>query len=117
MSARYVLCLLVCLLQIPLASWAQTRLDIIPLQHRTHDQILPALRPLVGDDAALSGMNNRIFIRADAATRTAVKQAIEAMDTPLRSLMIRKRLTPSVILSAWLSWVSRSGVPWNWIRW
>ena len=91
MSARYVLCLLVCLLHVPLASWAQSRLDIIPLQHRTHDQILPALRPLVGDDAALSGMNNRIFIRADAATRTAVKQAIEAMDTPLRSLMISVR--------------------------
>lgn len=91
MSARSLLCLLVCLLHIPIASWAQTRLDIIPLQHRTHDQILPALRPLVGDDAALSGMNNRIFIRADAATRTAVKQAIEAMDTPLRSLMISVR--------------------------
>lgn len=91
MSARYLLLLFVCLLHIPLVSWAQTRLDIIPLQHRTHDQILPALRPLVGDDAALSGMNNRIFIRADAATRTAVKQAIEAMDTPLRSLMISVR--------------------------
>ena len=79
------------LLLLPLTSWAQTKLDIIPLQHRTPEQILPALKPLVGGDAALSGANNRIFIRADAATRAAVKQAIEAMDTPLRSLMISVR--------------------------
>ncbi|HEY9194407.1 MAG TPA: secretin N-terminal domain-containing protein [Methyloversatilis sp.] len=79
------------LLLLPFASWAQTKLDIIPLQHRTPEQILPALKPLVGGDAALSGANNRIFIRADAATRAAVKQAIEAMDTPLRSLMISVR--------------------------
>ena len=82
--------LMLCLL-CPLVAVAQVKLDIIPLKHRTPDQVLPALRPLVGDDAALSGANNRIFIRADAATRAAVKQAIDALDTPLRSLMISVR--------------------------
>lgn len=87
-----VIHLLLCLaLWAPLVSWAQVKLDIIPLKHRTTDQVLPALQPLVGEDAALSGANNRIFIRADAATRLAVKQAIEAIDTPLRSLMISVR--------------------------
>jgi hypothetical protein len=83
-----LLCLALCA---PLLSWAQVKLDIIPLKHRTTDQVLPALQPLVGEDAALSGANNRIFIRADAATRLAVRQAIEAIDTPLRSLMISVR--------------------------
>ncbi|MCQ9376424.1 hypothetical protein NMQ14_19450 [Methyloversatilis sp. XJ19-13] len=83
-----LLCLALCA---PLVSWAQVKLDIIPLKHRTTDQVLPALQPLVGEDAALSGANNRIFIRADAATRLAVRQAIEAIDTPLRSLMISVR--------------------------
>nr|WP_306441351.1 hypothetical protein [Methyloversatilis sp. XJ19-13] len=83
-----MLCLALCA---PLVSWAQVKLDIIPLKHRTTDQVLPALQPLVGEDAALSGANNRIFIRADAATRLAVRQAIEAIDTPLRSLMISVR--------------------------
>ena len=82
--------LLLCLLW-PLTAAAQVKLDIIPLKHRTPDQVMPALRPLVGDEAALSGANNRIFIRADAATRAAVKQAIDALDTPLRSLMISVR--------------------------
>ncbi|MDP2867236.1 hypothetical protein [Methyloversatilis sp.] len=85
---HFFLCLALCA---PLVSWAQVKLDIIPLKHRTTDQVLPALQPLVGEDAALSGANNRIFIRADAATRLAVKQAIEAIDTPLRSLMISVR--------------------------
>ncbi|AOF80857.1 bacterial type II and III secretion system family protein [Methyloversatilis sp. RAC08] len=83
-----LLCLALCA---PVLSWAQVKLDIIPLKHRTTDQVLPALQPLVGEDAALSGANNRIFIRADAATRLAVRQAIEAIDTPLRSLMISVR--------------------------
>lgn len=87
-----VIHILLCLaLAAPVAVWAQVKLDIIPLQHRTTDQVLPVLQPLVGEDAALSGANNRIFIRADAATRLAVKQAIEAIDTPLRSLMISVR--------------------------
>ncbi|WP_374337897.1 hypothetical protein [Methyloversatilis sp.] len=82
--------LLFCLL-CPLVAHAQVKLDIVPLKHRTPEQVLPVLRGLAGDDAALSGANNRIFIRADAATREAVKQAIEALDTPLRSLMISVR--------------------------
>lgn len=82
--------LVLCLLW-PFAAAAQVKLDIIPLKHRTPDQVMPALRPLVGDEAALSGANNRIFIRADAATRAAVKQAIDALDTPLRSLMVSVR--------------------------
>jgi type II secretory pathway component GspD/PulD (secretin) len=73
------------------AATAQVKLDIISLQHRTPEQVLPALRPLVGDGAALSGANNRIFIRGDAAVRAAVKQAVAAIDTPLRSLMISVR--------------------------
>jgi hypothetical protein len=85
---RLLLCLALCA---PVVSWAQVKLDIIPLKHRTTDQVLPALQPLVGEDAALSGANNRIFIRADAATRLAVRQAIDAIDTPLRSLMISVR--------------------------
>ncbi|WP_018410537.1 hypothetical protein [Methyloversatilis thermotolerans] len=85
----FAILLLGCLLVAPLQ--AQVKLDIIPLKHRTPDQILPALGPLVGKDAALSGANNQIFIRADASTRAAVKQAIAALDTPLRSLMISVR--------------------------
>ncbi len=89
--SRFIPLLLCLALSAPLVSWAQVKLDIIPLKHRTTDQVLPALQPLVGEDAALSGANNRIFIRADAATRLAVRQAIEAIDTPLRSLMISVR--------------------------
>ena len=89
--SRFIPLLLCLALSAPLVSWAQVKLDIIPLKHRTTDQVLPALQPLVGEDAALSGANNRIFIRADAATRLAVRQAIDAIDTPLRSLMISVR--------------------------
>ena len=62
--SRFIPLLLCLALSAPLVSWAQVKLDIIPLKHRTTDQVLPALQPLVGEDAALSGANNRIFIRA-----------------------------------------------------
>lgn len=91
MSFRSLRLALLLMLLWPLAGLAQVKLDIVPLKHRTPEQILPVLQPLVGENAALSGGNNSIFIRADAATRATVKQAIEALDTPLRSLLISVR--------------------------
>ncbi len=48
---------------------AQQQLEIIDLKSRTAEQVLPQLRPFVEPGGTLSGMNNKIFIRASAANR------------------------------------------------
>lgn len=68
---------------------AQQEMEIIPLQNRTVDQVLPALLPLVEAGGALSGMNNQLILRGSPKNRTQIKQALAAIDTPPRRLMIR----------------------------
>ncbi len=66
----------------------QGQLDIITLKHRSADQVMPALQPLVESGGAISGVNNRIMVRASAANRAEIKRALAALDTPLRRLLI-----------------------------
>lgn len=84
---RALLLLLCCLL--PLVAAAQQELEIIPLQHRLVEEVLPALRPLLEPGATLSGMNNQLILRASAHNREEIRAALAAIDTPLRSLVIR----------------------------
>ena len=76
-----------CLLS-PLLAAAQQEMEIIPLRHRTVDQVMPVIRPLLEPGAALSGMNDQIILRASRKNRAEIKQALAALDKPLRSLVI-----------------------------
>lgn len=67
---------------------AESEMDIIALRHRTVEQMLPVLEPLAKPDGLVTGMNNRIIVRGSPRTRAQIRQAIEAFDTPVRSLLI-----------------------------
>lgn len=69
----------------------QDTLEIIPLRHRTVDQVLPALRPLLEPGGALSGQNNQLFVRASPRNLAELKRALDAIDRPLRRLQISVR--------------------------
>ena len=68
---------------------AQQEMEIIPLKNRTVDQVMPVIRPLVEPGGALSGMNNQLILRASRKNRDEIKQALAALDTPARQLVIR----------------------------
>ena len=76
-------------LLLPLVAIAQQEMEIIPLKNRTVDQVMPVLRPLVEPGGALSGMNNQLILRASRKNRDEIKQALAALDTPARQLVIR----------------------------
>ena len=85
---RYSLLLL--LLAAPLA-FAQGTLEIIPLKHRTVDQVLPALRPLVEPGGVLSGQANQLIVRTSARNLEEIKAALAVIDTAPRRLQISVR--------------------------
>lgn len=68
---------------------AQQEVEILPLAHRTVEEVLPSLRPLLEPGAALSGMNNQLILKATARNRAQIRQALAAIDTPPRRLVIR----------------------------
>lgn len=90
MSARVAMLLLawiVCVGNV----WAQQRLEIIPLQHRLPDQILPALQSLLEPGATLMAANNKLFLRASPSNIAQIREALAALDTPSRRVMISVR--------------------------
>lgn len=66
-------------------------LEIIPLRHRTVEQVLPVLRPLLEPGGTLSGTSNQLFIRASPANVADIRRVLEALDQPLRRLQISVR--------------------------
>ncbi len=84
---QFLQCLMLAILALPAAA----EVEIIPLRHRTADQVLPVLQPLVERDGALSGMQNQIIIRASAANISDIKRVLASIDTPVRRLLISVR--------------------------
>ena len=63
---------------------AENALEIITLRHRTAEQVLPGLRPLLEAGATLSGQGNQLFVRTSAANLTDLKLALDVLDAPQR---------------------------------
>ena len=72
-------------------AFAQHALEIISLHHRTAEQVLPVLRPLLEPGATLTGQRNQLIVRTSPANLAELRQALAALDRPLRRLQISVR--------------------------
>jgi type II/III secretion system protein len=70
---------------------AQGSLEIIPLRHRTADQVLPALRPLMEPGATLTGQGTQLIVRTSPDNLAELRRALDDLDRPLRRLQISVR--------------------------
>lgn len=73
------------------AVFAQDSLEVIPLRHRTAEQVIPVLRPLVEPGGALAGQYNQLIVRTSPANLAQIRAALEAIDRPARRLLISVR--------------------------
>lgn len=67
---------------------AQQPMEIIPLRHRTVEQVLPVLQPLVESGGTLSGMSGQLIVRTSRRNLDELRQALDAIDRPARRLVI-----------------------------
>jgi type II secretory pathway component GspD/PulD (secretin) len=74
---------------------AQYSLEVLTLRHRTAEQVLPALQPLVEPGGALSGQGNQLLVRTSPANLAELRRALEAIDQPARRLGISVRFDDS----------------------
>lgn len=65
------------------------QLEIIQLQSKTADEVLPTLLPLVEPGGTLNGMNDQLFLRTSARNRAEIRKVLAAIDRPTRRLIIR----------------------------
>ncbi len=82
------LLLLLALLAAPTVQAQEQVLEVIPLKHRTVEEMVPVLRPLLSPGGTLTGMNDQLVIRTDPANLEQIRQVLSRLDRPLRRLRI-----------------------------
>lgn len=73
------------------AAFAQGSLEVISLRHRTAEQVIPVLRPLLEPGGALSGQYNQLIVRTSPQNLEQIRGVLQAIDVPVRRLMISVR--------------------------
>lgn len=63
-------------------------LEVIPLQNRTVEDVIPVIRPLLPAGASVSGMNNQLVIKSTPESIAEVKELLLSIDHRLRRLLI-----------------------------
>lgn len=82
---------LLAILAPPLHAAAQQALEIIPLRHRTVEQVLPVLRPLLEPGAVLTGQRGQLVVRTSPDNLAELRRALSAIDQPARRLVLSVR--------------------------
>jgi len=72
-------------------AFAQEALEVISLRHRTAEQVIPVLRPLLDPGGALSGQSNQLIVRTSPANLAQLRSVLASIDRPARRLMISVR--------------------------
>jgi len=63
-------------------------LEIINLHHRRADDIVPIVLPLLEAGGALTGADDKLFVRSNPANLAQIREAVAAIDRPQRQLLI-----------------------------
>lgn len=80
------LIILICLL---LASGAQANeLEVISLKHRSAEELLPVIRPLLNKGEVASGMNYQLILRASPRSVAQIRHLLDEIDMVPRRLKI-----------------------------
>lgn len=74
----------------------ERQLEIIPLEHRLVNDILPIVQPLVEPGGTVTGMNNQLIIKSSPANIAEIKQVLASVDRAPRQLMITVKQNQSL---------------------
>ena len=70
---------------------AADRVEIFPLKHRTANEVIPIIKPLLGKDAAITGQGFNLIVRAPTASLEQVRDIIAQLDRAPRRLVVSVR--------------------------
>lgn len=66
-------------------------LEIIELKGRQVEEIIPLIRPLVGEDGTVTGMNNQLIIRTSEDNLREIRRILARVDRAPRRLVVSVR--------------------------
>lgn len=66
----------------------QTVLEVITLNYRSADQVIPILKPLLAPGGTISGMQNRVIVRTTPENLVQLRQVLGMVDNAPRRLLV-----------------------------
>ena len=66
-------------------------MEVIPLKHRTAEEVVPILQPFVAEGGAISGMRNQVILSTTPSNLAEIKKILNSIDGELRRLMVSVR--------------------------
>jgi hypothetical protein len=66
-------------------------LEVIPMQHRSADDVVQILQPLVAPGGTVTGMNNQLIIKTTPENMVELKRVLQSLDRSPRRLLISVR--------------------------
>ena len=88
MSGFHKLTIYLVLLLPQIALAGNMQLEVIPLQNRMVDDVIPIIRPLVAPGGTITGMNNQLIVKTTPSNLAEIKQILSRIDHAPRKLMI-----------------------------
>ena len=88
MSGFHKLTIYLVLLLPQIALAGNMQLEVIPLQNRMVDDVIPIIRPLVAPGGTVTGMNNQLIVKTTSSNLAEIKQILNRIDHAPRKLMI-----------------------------
>ena len=88
MSGFHKLTIYLVLLLPQIALAGNMQLEVIPLQNRMVDDVIPIIRPLVAPGGTITGMNNQLIVKTTPSNLAEIKQILNRIDHAPRKLMI-----------------------------
>jgi hypothetical protein len=73
------------------AGAAPTTIETFELLHRTAEEVIPVLRPLVPEPGVVTGMGDRVIVRGTREVLDSVAEALGHLDRPPRRLLVKVR--------------------------
>jgi type II secretory pathway component GspD/PulD (secretin) len=64
------------------------QMQVIDLHYRRAEEVIPVLEPLLAPGDALTGVDDKLFLRADPATTARIEQALAVIDRKPRELVV-----------------------------
>jgi type II secretory pathway component GspD/PulD (secretin) len=77
------------------AALAVDVIEVIPLQARTPEELIPVLQPLVAPGGTVTAMGSRLVIKAEPQQLAQIRSILTELDRPPRPLLIEVRVGTS----------------------
>ncbi|GAC1039187.1 secretin N-terminal domain-containing protein [Pseudomonas sp. No.117] len=69
-------------------AWATPRTEVMPLQYRTADELLPTLQSVLGAEGKVNVYGNQLIVNAEPARLAEIRNLLAQLDTQPRRLLI-----------------------------